>query len=55
MVFSKSVSFFKSKIEKASFEKGVESYKNWTDWALIKIEDYRLNNPVSKYLIPDTS
>jgi hypothetical protein len=55
VVFSKSVSFFKSKIEKASLEKGIESYKNWTDWAMIKIEEYRINNPAAKYLIPDTS
>lgn len=55
VVFSKSVSFFKSKIEKASSEKGVESFKNYTDWAQIKIEDYRLNNPVSKFLVPDAS
>jgi len=41
VVFKKSVSLFKSKIEKACLEKGIESYKNWTDWASIKIEDYR--------------
>ena len=48
VVFNKSVSFFKSKIEKASLEKGIESYKNWTDWASIKIEEYRLTNPATK-------
>ncbi len=46
VVFRKSVAFFKSKIENGSLEKGIESYKNWTEWALIKIAEYRAEHPV---------
>jgi len=47
IVFRKSVSLFKSKIEKGSYDKGIESFKNWTDWAQTKIEEHRISNPVT--------
>jgi len=52
VVFKKSVPFFKSKIENGSLEKGIESFKNWTDWAEVKIAEHRLNNPVPPLFLP---
>ena len=48
VIFRKSVSLFKSKIEKGSLEKGFESYSVWTGWATTKIEEHRMLNPLPK-------
>ena len=50
VVFKKSVAFFGSKIENGSYEKGIESFKNWTDWAEVKIAEYRARNPIPPVL-----
>ena len=46
VVFRKSIEFFGSKIENGSFEKGVEIFKNWTEWAEFKIAEHRTLSPV---------
>jgi hypothetical protein len=52
IVFKKSVAFFGSKIENGSYEKGIESFKNWTDWAEVKIAEYRALNPIQTLTLP---
>ncbi len=52
IVFKKSVAFFGSKIENSSYEKGIESFKNWTEWAEIKIAEYRAMNPIAPLMLP---
>jgi len=37
IIFKKSVPFFGSKIENSAYDKGIESFNNWTEWASIKI------------------
>jgi len=48
VIFKKSVSLFKSKIEKGSVEKGLESFGVWTGWAQTKIDEQRLLSPLPK-------
>ena len=48
MIFRKSVSIFKSKIEKGAIEKGIESFGVMTGWANIKIEEHRMLHPLPK-------
>jgi hypothetical protein len=52
VVFRKSIAFFGSKIENGSFEKGVESFKNWTEWAEVKIAEHRTLIPVPIAILP---
>jgi len=52
VVFKKSVAFFGSKIENGSFEKGIESFKNWTEWAEVKIAEHRALNPIPLFVLP---
>ena len=52
VVFRKSVPFFSSKIENSSYEKGIESFKNWTEWAEVKIAEHRALNPLPLILLP---
>ena len=41
MVFHKKIPLFQGKIEKGSLDKGVESFANWTNWALARLKEYR--------------
>jgi hypothetical protein len=50
VIFHKSVSFFKSKIEKGSLEKGHDSFTFWNGWASTKIAEYRETHPLPKLL-----
>jgi len=41
MVFHKKIPLFQGKIEKGSLDKGVESFSNWTNWALARLQEHR--------------